>query len=198
MKIKHITQRSAVFKRRSAGQGNALVTRRPMTFLERAALAVPFGLTALLGLAGHAMAQATSPTGGLGAQINTMSSEGLNAGSELFGVGCYLAAALCFGFGVWALWQSRQPQNRETGYVGRGSGAVRSVRDRRRLDQQSVHLRVRRQRHREHHSADGSVRGWRLTRKGSVSRHTRASWQTRFFEEEHRGGHHLKPASAGS
>jgi hypothetical protein len=120
VKIRHITQRSAVFKRRSAGQGDAIVTRRPMTFLERAALAVPFGVTALLGLAGHAMAQATAPTGGLGAQINTMSSEGLNAGSELFGVGCYLAAALCFGFGVWALWQSRQPQNRETGYVGRG------------------------------------------------------------------------------
>ena len=120
MKIKHITQRSAVFKRRSAAQGNAIVTRRPMTFLERVALAVPFGVTALLGLAGHALAQATSPTGGLGAQINTMSSEGLNAGSELFGVGCYLAAALCFGFGVWALWQSRQPQNREQGHVMAG------------------------------------------------------------------------------
>ena len=36
------------------------------------------------------------------------------------GVGCYIAAALCFGFGVWALWQARQPQNRETGHVGRG------------------------------------------------------------------------------
>jgi hypothetical protein len=66
------------------------------------------------------MAQATSPTGGLGAQVNTMSSEALNAGSLLFGSACYLAAALCFGFGVWALWQSRQPQNRETGFVGRG------------------------------------------------------------------------------
>ena len=30
------------------------------------------------------------------------------------------ARALCFGFGVWARWQSRQPQNRETGFVGRG------------------------------------------------------------------------------
>jgi len=120
VKIQHIIQRSAVFKRRSAGQGEANLNRRSLTFLERAALAVPFGATALLGMAGHAMAQATSPAGGLGAQVNTMSSEGLNAGSLLFGTGCYLAAALCFGFGVWALWQSRQPQNRETGYVGRG------------------------------------------------------------------------------
>ena len=120
MKIQHIIQRSAVFKRRSAGQGKAIVERRPMTVLERAMLAVPFGAATLLALVGHAMAQATSPAGGLGAQINTMSSEGLNAGSLLFEAGCYLAAAMCFGFGVWALWQSRQPQNRETGYVGRG------------------------------------------------------------------------------
>jgi hypothetical protein len=120
VKIKHITTRSAVFKRRSAGQEKRIVTRRPKTFLERVALAAPFGAAALLAMAGHAMAQATSPAGGLGAQLNTMSSEGLNAGSLLFGTGCYLAAALCFGFGVWALWQSRQPQNRESGHVGRG------------------------------------------------------------------------------
>ena len=120
MKLQHIMQRNAVFKRRSVGQEVATVKRRSMTFLEKAMLAIPFGTATLLGLAGHAMAQATSPTGGLGAQLNTMSSEGLNSGSLLFGAGCYLAAAACFGFGVWALWQSRQPQNRETGYIGRG------------------------------------------------------------------------------
>ena len=75
----------------------------------------------MLGFASHAFADAaTSPTGGLGSQLNTMSSEALNAGSTGFGVICYLAAAACFGLGVWALWQSRQPQNRETGYIGRG------------------------------------------------------------------------------
>ncbi len=120
MKIQHIMKRSALFKRRSAGQEDAVVIRRPKTFLEKTMLAVPFGAAALLATAGHALAQATSPTGGLGAQVNTMSSEALNAGSLLFGSACYLAAALCFGFGVWALWQSRQPQNRETGFVGRG------------------------------------------------------------------------------
>jgi hypothetical protein len=112
-------KRSALFRRRSAGQGDAAVSG-PKTFLEKTMLAVPFGATALLATAGHALAQATSPTGGIGAQVNTMSSEALNAGSLLFGSACYLAAALCFGFGVWALWQSRQPQNRETGFVGRG------------------------------------------------------------------------------
>jgi len=77
-------------------------------------------LAAGLAHGGHALAAATSPAGSLGAQANLMSSEFLNSGSTAFGVGCYIAAALCFGFGVWALWQSRQPQNRETGHVGRG------------------------------------------------------------------------------
>jgi len=85
------------------------------------ALAAAAGVMALgLGHAGHALAQATSAAGTLGAQLNTMSSEAINSGSTAFGGACYLAAALCFGFGVWALWQSRQPQNRETGHVSRG------------------------------------------------------------------------------
>ena len=70
--------------------------------------------------AGHALAQASSPSGGIGAQLNTISGEAINSGGTAFGMGCYLAAAVCFGLGVWALWQSRQPQNRETGHVGRG------------------------------------------------------------------------------
>jgi hypothetical protein len=73
----------------------------------------------ILGFAGQAFAQAASPAGGIGAQMNLMSSEATNAGSLAFGMGCYIAAAVCFFFGVWAAWQSRQPQNRETGYVGR-------------------------------------------------------------------------------
>jgi len=70
--------------------------------------------------AGHALAQASSPSGGIGAQLNTISGEAINSGGTAFGMSCYLAAAVCFGLGVWALWQSRQPQNRETGHVGRG------------------------------------------------------------------------------
>ncbi len=81
--------------------------------------AVAGGLALGFGYAGQALAQATSPAGGLGAQVNTMSSESINAGGNAFTMACYLAAAVCFFFGVWAAWQSRQPQNRETGYVGR-------------------------------------------------------------------------------
>ena len=86
----------------------------------KALAALSLGMAGALSYAGQALAEATSPAGGLGAQMNTMSSEAINAGGTAFGMGCYLAAAVCFGFGVWALWQSRQPQNRETGYVGRG------------------------------------------------------------------------------
>ena len=64
-------------------------------------------------------APAVTP-GGIGEQFNKMSGEGMNTGGTLFGAGCYLAAALCFAAGVWALWASRQPQNRESGYVARG------------------------------------------------------------------------------
>ena len=77
------------------------------------------GLSGILGFAGRAFAAASSPTGGIGEQLNLMSSEATNAGSLAFAMACYLAAAMCFFFGVWAAWQSRQPQNRETGYVGR-------------------------------------------------------------------------------
>jgi hypothetical protein len=90
----------------------------------RALAAAAVALSGALGFAGHAMAQATSPTGGIGAQMNLMSNEAVNAGSTAFAMGCYLAAALCFFFGVWAAWQSRQPQNRETGYVGRAMAGL--------------------------------------------------------------------------
>jgi hypothetical protein len=95
--------------------------RRRFVSLRR--MVVPVSATALsisFAFVGHAFADAASPSGGLGAQINTMSSEAINSGGEAFGMACYLAAAICFGLGVWALWQSRQPQNRESGHVGRG------------------------------------------------------------------------------
>ena len=93
---------------------HSLTVRRGRTL---AASAV--GLSGVVGFAGHALAQATAPAGGIGAQMNLMSGEAVNAGGTAFSMGCYIAAAVCFFFGVWAAWQSRQPQNRETGYVGR-------------------------------------------------------------------------------
>jgi hypothetical protein len=98
----------------------AAMLRRLAFLREKAVPAIAAGLGIGLAYAGQALAQATSPAGGIGAQLNTMSSEAINSGSTAFGMGCYLAAAICFIAGAWALWQSRQPQNRETGYVARG------------------------------------------------------------------------------
>lgn len=69
---------------------------------------------------GQALAQAAAPGGSIGAQLQTMSSEGILAGGNIATFGCY-AAALCTAiFGAWKLWQSRQPQNREQGHVMAG------------------------------------------------------------------------------
>jgi hypothetical protein len=94
--------------------------KRRFAFLQGKVAAAGGGLA--LGLAGasQALAQATSPAGGIGAQLNLMSGEAINSGGTAFGMACYIAAAVCFILGAWALWQSRQPQHRETGYVGRG------------------------------------------------------------------------------
>ena len=109
MKIRHTSSRSATHKRRFSG------------FQVKALSVVSLASSLSLAAAGHAFAQAaTSPTGGLGAQLNLISSEAINSGSTGFGMACYLAAAVCFGLGVWALWQSRQPQNRESGNIGKG------------------------------------------------------------------------------
>lgn len=103
----------------SSGSATA---RRPLGGLPgKAFSAASLGVGMSLALVGHALAQgATSPTGGLGAQMNAISSEAINSGGTAFGMACYLAAAVCFGLGVWALWQSRQPQNRESGNIGKG------------------------------------------------------------------------------
>jgi hypothetical protein len=123
VKLIHTQARDATFKR-----GRALQTQAGRISLRRAAGALwgrvlpvfTLAMASGLAFAGHAMAQATSPTGGLGAQLNTMSSEATNSGSLAFAMACYIGATLCFGFGVWALWQSRQPQNRESGHIARG------------------------------------------------------------------------------
>lgn len=104
-------------------RNRARVMARALRFIQqrRALLAaLASGLALGLGYAGQALAQASAPSGGIGAQLNVISGEAISSGGTAFGMACYLAAATCFGLGVWALWQSRQPQNRETGYVGRG------------------------------------------------------------------------------
>ena len=109
MKIRHTSSRSATHTRRFSG------------FQVKALSVVSLASSLSLAAVGRALAQtATSPTGGLGAQMNLISSEAINSGSTGFGMACYLAATVCFGLGVWALWQSRQPQNRESGNIGKG------------------------------------------------------------------------------
>jgi len=123
VKLIHTEARGARHNRRNALQIEAerSFLRRGVAVLGKRVLSVfTLGMAVGLALAGHAMAQATAPTGGLGAQLNTMSSEATNSGSLFFAMACYLGAAICFGFGVWALWQSRQPQNRESGHIARG------------------------------------------------------------------------------
>lgn len=123
MKLTLNRAREATFKRGTALRlpNGRSPLKRGFAVLRGRILPV-FTLAMAVGLifAGHAMAQATSPTGGLGAQLNTMSSEATNSGSLFFAMICYLGAAVCFGLGVWALWQSRQPQNRESGHIARG------------------------------------------------------------------------------
>ena len=102
----------------------ARLVPRPSFNRRRALAATAATLAGMFSYAGHALADAAAPAGGIGAQMNLISGEAVNAGGTAFSMGCYLAATICFFFGVWAAWQSRQPQNRETGYVGRAAAGL--------------------------------------------------------------------------
>jgi hypothetical protein len=107
-------------QRKSGGTWHAAIRRG-----KHAAIASATGFSmALLAGTGAAFAQATSPAGGIGAQINSMSSEAINSGGEFGGMAMYIAALVCFIGGVWALWQSRMPQNRENGRVAMGMAGL--------------------------------------------------------------------------
>ena len=74
---------------------------------------------ATLAASGAAFAQA-GPAGGIGAQVQTMAGEGAAAGGFVGSGTMYVLALIVFLGAGWALWKSRQPQNRESGYVGMG------------------------------------------------------------------------------
>lgn len=76
------------------------------------------GLLGSLVLAASASAQAANGT--IGAQLGTMAQEGSTAAGIVSSTFMYGAALICFIGGVWALWQSRQPQNREGGRIAMG------------------------------------------------------------------------------
>jgi hypothetical protein len=79
------------------------------------------GLLSSVLLASHAFAQAATPsTAGIGAQVQQMAQEGSTTGGFVGSMAMYAAALICMIGGAWALWQSRQPQNRESGRVAMG------------------------------------------------------------------------------
>jgi len=71
-----------------------------------------------------AFAQATAGQNTIGGQLNTMSSEAMSAGGNAGTMGMYVAALICFVFGVWKIWQSRQPENREGGQLAAGIAGI--------------------------------------------------------------------------
>jgi hypothetical protein len=83
------------------------------------------GALASLVIAGHAFAQtATASTAGIGAQVQNMAQEGSTTGGFVGSMAMYGAALICMLGGAWALWQSRQPQNRESGRVAMGCAGL--------------------------------------------------------------------------
>jgi len=65
-----------------------------------------------------AFAQAAGGT--IGAQMQTMAQEASTTGGFVASTAMYVGALITFVFGAWALWQSRQPENREGGKVAQG------------------------------------------------------------------------------
>ena len=85
---------------------------------------VSAGLTSLA-LIAPALAQAATPsTSGIGAQMQQMAQEGSTTGGFVGSTAMYGAALICMVGGAWALWQSRQPQNRESGRVAMGMAGL--------------------------------------------------------------------------
>ena len=114
MNLSNINQ-SLAKRTMSRSLRRALIRGKPL------AIRIASGLSlASFVAAGHAFAQATAPAGGIGAQLNLMSGEAINSGGTFGGMAMYVAALICFIGGVWAFWQSRQPQNRENGRVMMG------------------------------------------------------------------------------
>jgi len=57
---------------------------------------------------------------GIGAQVQSMAQEASTTGGNVGSMAMYVAALVCLVGGGWALWQSRQPQNREGGKLAMG------------------------------------------------------------------------------
>ena len=106
----------------------AALQRRSFKLNRRATLAtIKTGLISAAGtvlMAAHAMAQATASTNGIGSQVQNMAQEGSTTGGFIASTAMYGGALICFVAGTWALWSSRQPQNREGGRVAMGAAGL--------------------------------------------------------------------------
>ena len=116
----NIQLRNSVIPHRAIPRSKRGVTPRVRdAFTRFKALAA--GVLASVLLAGQAFAQAATPsTAGIGAQVQQMAQEGSTTGGFVGSTAMYGAALICMVGGAWALWQSRQPQNRESGRVAMG------------------------------------------------------------------------------
>ncbi|MBO1360167.1 hypothetical protein J2D73_10190 [Acetobacter sacchari] len=69
----------------------------------------------------HALAQTTGGNGsGIGAQVQSMSQEGLTAFGYAVAAVCYCAAFALFVMGGWAFWKSRNERQSSPGLIGMG------------------------------------------------------------------------------
>ncbi len=98
-----------------AGAGKA---KARLVWTYRTAVAVFVSLAAQMVGVVHAFAQAAGNT--IGGQVQAMATEFSTAGGFAGSTAMYVAALVCFIGGVWYLWQSRQPENRESGKVAAG------------------------------------------------------------------------------
>ena len=79
-------------------------------------------VTALLGVMLPGSAYAAGGT--IGAQVQTMAQEFSTAGGFAASTAMYIGGLIFFIFGVWYLWRSRQPENREAGHVAAGMAGL--------------------------------------------------------------------------
>ncbi len=116
----NITHNNSIVPSRLQPRGIRLHARRARKVLTRIAVGSTSALTTIM-IAGHAMAQTATPsTGGIGSQIQNMAQEGSTTAGFAGSTAMYGAALICMIGGAWFLWQSRQPQNRESGRVAAG------------------------------------------------------------------------------
>ncbi len=107
------------YSKRIAGAQFSLYTRGRSVITGGLAFVAAAALTTM-----HAFADATPSTDGIGAQFQNMAQEGSTTSGFLGSSAMYACGLITFIGAVWALWQSRQAQNREGGKVAMGAAGL--------------------------------------------------------------------------